>query len=45
MSRSDHSRKARRPEHGDTAPRYQHRPTPRRAKTRLQALITALKEF
>jgi hypothetical protein len=45
MSRTDHSRRAKRPEHGDAAPRFQHRPIPRRAKTRLQALIAAIKEF
>jgi len=45
MSRTDHSRKAKRPEHADTAPRRQPRPNPRRSRTRLQALLAALKEF
>jgi hypothetical protein len=45
MARTDHRRKAKRPEHGDTAPRYQHRPIPRRMRTRLQALLATLKEF
>lgn len=45
MSRTDHSRRAKRPEHGDTAPRHQPRPTQRRARTRLQAILAALKEL
>lgn len=44
MSHTDHSRKAKRPEHGDQAPRYQHRPTPRRQTTRRMATMAALRE-
>jgi len=45
MARTDHTRKAKRPEHADTAPRFQHRPIPRRMRTRLSALLASLKEF
>lgn len=45
MARTDHARPALRREHGDDAPRYQHRPTTRRTKTRRQAVLVALKEF
>lgn len=44
MARTDHARKAKRPEHSDQAPRYQHRPQPRRQTTRRMAVTAALKE-
>lgn len=50
MSATDHARPRkgwlgqREPEHADQAPRYQHRPLPRRAKTNTQATRRAIAE-
>lgn len=43
MSKTMHARRARRPEHGDDAPRRQPRPLPRRGRTRRQAVLMELR--
>lgn len=41
MSRTDHARPARRPEHADTAPKHQPRPSARRERARVASEVAA----
>lgn len=45
MSRTDHQRPAKHPEHADSAPRHQPRPVARRERTRLQAVLAAIRQM